>query len=204
LVGNLGYRIEYGAAKTFATSISLFYAGRSGTPLSYIYNGDINGDGAFTNDLIYIPRTQSEIRLLPLAASGSNPALTPAQQWDALNSFIANDPYLNSRRGQYAERNGAETPWQHQFDARIAQDLGGLIKGTKNRVQLTFDVFNIGNLINKDWGRQYFVFNQTTQLITYSTSSGGGFTFRAPADNYQTSGTSSAWSGQFGVRYLFN
>ena len=72
------------------------------------------------------------------------------------------------------------------------------------------DKFNVGNLVNKDCGRQYFVGNQALTVVNYVSNStvpaNGGFTFRAPANNvgYQASGFGSAWSGQFGIRYLFN
>ncbi len=209
IIGSLNYKINYGKHKEFGTGISLFYAGRSGQRFTYLYNGDFNGDGAFSNDLLFVPKDQSQIKLLPLSASGANPALTAAQQWTNLDNFIENDPYLKTRRGQYTERNGAQSPFEHQFDVRLTQDLGAIVKGTKNRIQLTFDIFNVGNLVNKDWGRQYFVTNQALTVVNYVSNANvanAGFTFRAPSNNlgYQASGFGSAWSGQFGVRYLFN
>ncbi len=201
-IGSAGYRIEYGKNKAFATGFSLFYAGTSGSPFTYLYNGDVNGDGAFSNDLLYVPNSASEIKLVAL--TGSNPA-TVAEQWTALNNFIEQDPYLKTRRGQYAERNGARTPWEHRFDLRVTQDLGITIKERVHRFQLTFDIFNVGNLLNKDWGKSYFVANQAYQLITYTTSGGGGYTFRAPSENkaFNISDLASRWQGQFGVRYIF-
>ncbi len=202
VIGSLNYKINYGKDKAFGTGISVFYAGVSGTPFTYLYNGDLNGDGHDRNDLFYVPRDQSEIRLLPIA--GSFP-VSVADQWTALNSFIESDPYLNTIRGEYTQRNGAETPWQHQFDVRLTQDLGVLARGTKNKLQLTFDVFNAGNLLNKDWGRSYFVSNQALTLVSYD-SRNAGFTFKAPSSGkgYQTAAFDSSWSGQFGIRYLFN
>ncbi len=204
VIGTLGYSVSYGKDKLYSTGISVFYAGTSGQPFTYLYNGDLNGDGAFSNDLIYIPRSADEIRLVPLTSNGVT--TSAADQWTALDAFISQDEYLNSRRGQYAERNGARMPWQHQFDLRITQDLGVMVKGSKNRLQLTFDIFNFGNLLNKDWGRNYGVANQAYQLITYTTSNNGGFTFRAPTDNkaYNPSDIASRWQGQFGIRYIFN
>ncbi|TCC99833.1 TonB-dependent receptor [Pedobacter psychroterrae] len=211
VIGALNYRIEYGKSKAYATAFSLFYAGRSGQRFTYLYNGDFNADGATGNDLLYVPRTAAEIKLvnLNIGTTAVPIIVSPADQWTALNAFIENDEYLNSRRGQYTERNGAESPFEHQFDARISQDLGAIVKGTKNRIQLTFDIFNVGNLINKSWGRQYTVTNQALTLVNYVSNANianAGFTFRAPSTNvgYQTSPFGSAWSGQFGIRYLFN
>ena len=203
IIGSLGYKVSYGKNDAFGTGISLFYAGNSGSPFTYLYNGDVNGDGAFYNDLIYIPNSMNEIKLVNLG-SGTN-LVTPAQQWAALDAYINQDEYLRTRRGQYAERNGAETPWENRFDLRVSQDLGLTIKEKVHRLQLTFDVFNVGNLINKDWGRSYFVSNQAYQLISYTTSGGGGYTFKAPTNNkaYSISDLGSRWQGQFGIRYLF-
>ena len=38
------------------------FAGAGGNRYSFIYSGDVNGDGQGGNDLIYIPATQDEIR----------------------------------------------------------------------------------------------------------------------------------------------
>ncbi len=196
LVGSLAYKMEYGKNKLFSTGISIFYSGSSGQPYNYVYNGDLNGDGGRSNDLIYVPRTQNDIKLVTTSTF-----TTPvADQWTALNNFIANDSYLNARRGQYAERNGAETPWTHEFDVRVTQDIGFLVKGMKNKIQFTFDIFNVGNLINKDWGRQYSVPNQSLSLITYT---GSGYTFQAPVSTYQIQPILSTWSSQLGIRYIF-
>ncbi|QDW24301.1 TonB-dependent receptor [Pedobacter sp. KBS0701] len=211
IVGALNYSIKYGKNKASATTFSLFYVGKSGTPFSYIYNGDLNGDNSISsgnpsNDLIFVPRTLSDIKLIPLAASGSLPAQSVAEQWAALDNYISNDPYLSKIRGQYSERNVARMPWEHQFDVRIMQDLGIVFKGTKNSLQLSVDIINVGNLINKDWGRSYFINNTAYSLINYVTTSGGGFTFRAPTGGvpYAPSSFLSRWQGQVGIRYNFN
>ena len=41
------------------------FAGAGGNRYSFIYSGDVNGDGSGGNDLIYIPRSQSEIKFDP-------------------------------------------------------------------------------------------------------------------------------------------
>ena len=209
IVGSLNYGVNYGKNKLFGTTISLFYAGRSGEPISYLYFGDLNGDGANQNDLIYVPRNASEIKLVN--TTGRDGVTTPvAQQWTELNSFIENDAYLKTRRGQYAERFTGRLPWEHSFDVKVLQNFGGLIKGSSNKIQLSLDMFNVGNLIKKDWGRSYSLGNSASTLINYATrdvvGGGTGFTFKAPANNvaYQTNQIQSRWAAQFGVRYLFN
>ena len=203
VIGSLGYTVEYGRNKQFATGISLFYAGNSGSPFTYLYNGDLNGDGAFSNDLLYVPASMNEIKLVDIKDRAGNVTATPQQQWDALDAYIKGDEYLSSRRGQYVERNGSFLPWQHQFDLRITQDLGVLANANKHKLQLTFDIFNVGNMLNKKWGRNYFVGNQALTLVSYTNA---GYTFSAPKDNlpYTVSDLSSRWQGQIGIRYIFN
>jgi hypothetical protein len=215
VIGALNYSVNYGRNKAFGTTFSLFYNGRSGNPFTYLYLGDLNGDGANQNDLLYVPRNASEIKLVPFYSRNSAQQVvvtpgsaTPAQQWTDLDAFISADPYLSKHRGEYTARNAARTPWENHFDVRIMQDLGGMIKNTKNRLQLSVDIINVGNLLKKSWGRSYFVTNNANTIVNYNTtqSSDRGFNFKAPANGlpYTVSSFDSRWQAQVGVRYLFN
>lgn len=213
VIGSFSYRKEY--ANHFATTISAFYNGQSGTPFSYTYYGsDLNNDGGnpsgSSNDLIYIPRSQNEIVLV---TDGPNDRRTVDQIWNELNTFIENDEYLSKHRGEYAARNGARTPWQHRIDVRLLQDFYTKVGSKTHTIQLSVDVINFGNLLNKDWGRDYFVANQNYGLIRYQglentatgrpTFSYGTGTTTTPTVGYQVSQLASRWQAQFGVRYLF-
>jgi hypothetical protein len=78
---------------------------------------------------------------------------TPAeQQAEALETFIANNEYLNSRRGTYAERNGGEFPWFTRVNLAVIQDVTFKIGGKKNGFQIRLDMINFGNLLNNKWG----------------------------------------------------
>ncbi|MCB2379706.1 carboxypeptidase regulatory-like domain-containing protein [Hymenobacter sp. BT635] len=213
VIGSFSYRKAY--AEHFATTISAFYNGQSGAPFSYSYYGtDLNGDGGTatgnSNDLIYIPRNQSEIVLI---TDGPNDRRSVDQIWSELNSFIENDDYLREHRGEYAARNGARTPWQHRIDVRLLQDFYTTIGSKQHTIQLSVDVLNFGNLLNKDWGRDYFVSNQNYGLLRYQGLEGGSTgrpqfsygtgTSATPKEAYQVSQITSRWQAQFGVRYLF-
>ncbi|MDQ0640090.1 hypothetical protein QF042_003655 [Pedobacter sp. W3I1] len=211
VTGALNYAVKYGKNKEFGTTFSLFYVGKSGSPFTYLYFGDLNQDGNNQNDLLYVPRNLSEIKLADLnIGTTAAPVIIPiAQQWAALDAFINSDPYLSTKRGQYTERNGARMPWEHQFDVRIMQDLGIVGgKGTKNSLQLSLDIINVGNLINKDWGKLYSLSNTASTLINYNynATTGGNYTFRAPTNGtaYQVAPFASRWQAQVGVRYNFN
>ncbi len=136
--------------------ISLLYNGTSGSPFSFVYQGDVNRDGSSRNDLIYIPRNASEINLIDIVDSNGSVTQTAQQQWERLDQFIESNNYLRNNRGGYAERNGSKTPWNHRLDSKIAYDLD---LGNKKNLVFSMDIFNVFNLINKNWGRLVFVPN---------------------------------------------
>ena len=200
------YRLNYlneNASTTFGFTYSAAPAGR----FSYTYSGDMNGDNQTSNDLIFIPRSQSDILLRDLGT------YTAAQQWADLDKYITQDSYLNAHRGHYAQRNGAELPWSANFDFKIIQDFYIKVGGHKNTLQFTLDVFNFGNYVTPQWG-----LNQSTLragLINYvaNDAATGRPVFTFPyrsgttplSDTFQRSfGLGSRWQAQFGVRYIFN
>jgi hypothetical protein len=79
------------------TRIGFFYEGAQGTPISYVYaRGNLLQDTFFSSALIFIPAKQTDIVLVQLIATPSNPnpnPLTPQQQWEALSSFIEGNEY---------------------------------------------------------------------------------------------------------------
>jgi hypothetical protein len=205
LTGLVSYRKEY-AGGMLATTVSLFYNGQSGQPVSYIYNGDLNNDGS-SNDMIFIPAQQSDINLI--AITGTTP-VTVADQWTALDAFISQDKYLSKHRGEYAERNAARLPFQNEFDLKILQDVKVNVGGTTNKIQISLDIFNLGNLINKKWGESLYLSNQQFSLINYKAMVGNAPTFTyAPSGMtnghaYSVADIASRWKMQIGVRYIFN
>lgn len=197
-------------AKYFRTSLSLFYSGNSGQKFTYLVNGDLNSDGQFGNDLLYVPRNSTEIKFIDILNSDNTVRFTPAQQAAAFDLYISKDRYLNSRKGNYTERNQSNTPWEHIVDMRIAQDFYLTAGENKHTLQVTFDVFNFTNLINKEWGRQYSVSNQANSIITAVNRTSGPMASRGKGYNY-TPGSipwnlsfASRFQGQLGIRYSFN
>ncbi|MBA4140549.1 MAG: hypothetical protein H0X70_08610, partial [Segetibacter sp.] len=202
----VSFNLDY--AKFFKTSLSFFYEGRSGSRFTYLVNGDLNSDGRFGNDLLYVPRDLTEVKFVDFLNSNNTVRYTAAQQAEAFDAFITNDKYLNSRRGMYTERNGTKTPWEHVIDMRLAQDFYIKTGETKHTLQVTFDVFNFTNLINREWGRQYFVSNQAYNLLstinrTSGTFAGKGYNFSIGQTPWNRS-FGSRFQGQLGIRYSFN
>jgi hypothetical protein len=212
------HRIVAGAtyAKSWSpslrTQIGLFvevaegnrFAGAGGNRYSFIYSGDVNGDGAGGNDLIYIPRDQSEIAFAPDTVDGT--VISPEEQWERFNAFIEQDEYLGSHRGEIAERNGAVNPWYNNVDLRILQDFSfGNV--TRHTFQLSLDVLNVGNLIDSDWGVRKVASAAATSplaLTGFDPSGTPVFNFTGPAETFiDDPSVFSRWRAQLGLRYFF-
>ncbi|OWQ86274.1 Oar protein [Roseateles aquatilis] len=126
---------------SFKTSVGLFWEGRRGKPYSWTYLNDMNGDGVSGNDLLYIPK-----------ARGSNEVafVTPADE-AAFWAVVDNDKTLSKYKGAVVPRNSSFSQFVNSFDLRISQEVPGFFPQHKGKV--TFDILNIGNLLNKKWGR---------------------------------------------------
>jgi len=213
IVGNLTYRKQW--SERFATSIGVFFViaegnrftAAGGNRYSFIYAGDVNGDGQGGNDLIYIPRNASEINFDPYINSAGQ-TVTAADQWAAFNKFISQDDYLNSNRGKIADRFGEINPWFSNIDLRILQDFSFMIGNKKQTFQLSIDILNVANLINSDWGVRKIANSLATsplELVRFNSQGAPVFNYKANLtktfiDNpYQFS----RWQMQVGLRYLF-
>jgi len=187
--------------KKSSINVGLILNSKSGSPFSYVAEGDVNRDGSAKNDLIYIPQNQSEIVLTNIVDS-NNVVITPAsEQWQQLDNFISNDPYLSKRRGQYAERNGARTPWNHQLDTKLVYQTTLF----KTKLEISLDIFNFTNLIHKNWGRQTFVPNVNNSgfaLLDFIKIENEKPVYQFNNNNktpYLVDNLASRWQMQFGV-----
>jgi hypothetical protein len=212
IVGLLGYRIDYGKKYGGATTITLGYVGSQNNPFSYIVAGDLNGDRVNNNDLVFVPNKGSDIRFAPLTVGTR--VYTEAEQQAAFEAFISQDPYLSTRRGQYAERNALDLPFLHRFDLSIAQDVFVKIGGKRNSFQIRADILNFGNMVNNKWGVSQratnpqllnFVSRDASNIPTYrlATQRDASGTYLIK-DTYQyNSSVFDVWSAQLGIRYTF-
>ncbi|MEW5917311.1 MAG: TonB-dependent receptor, partial [Gemmatimonadota bacterium] len=135
--------------KSWATNVSLYYEGTSGSVLTYAANGDLNGDGFNGNDPIYVPTGPTD----PNIAFGTVTAgvFTPNAQMAAdFDRFVSENKCLDEQRGSIMERNSCRSPWQNRMDFSIRQSLPA-VRGQRLAVQL--DILNFLNFLNKDWGQ---------------------------------------------------
>ena len=103
--GVVSFNVRY--TEHMRTSVAFFYSGNSGQRFTYLVNGDLNSDGRFGNDLMYVPTNASEIAFVDFLNPDRSVRFTAAQQAAAFEEYVNETKYLSSRRGQYTERNGA-------------------------------------------------------------------------------------------------
>lgn len=210
IVSTINYRLAYGQNKSLVSNFTFFFSAQSGNPYTYgFYNTTIDGTGQQIN-VAYIPNVGETVKLFADIAGGK----TAVQQAAEFDQYIDSNPYLSSRRGQFTERNAAHTPWNTDLDFRFTQDFNF---GTKHKqiITITYDIINLTNLLNKDWGHYYFssnTFNSTASVglapkvtpafgnipTTYPT-----YTWTDPGTPYQVDLLTSRYQMQLGVRYSF-
>lgn len=177
------------------TTFSLFYEGRSGLPYSWRFLNDANGDG-YSNDLLYVPAGRGDV----LFTGG-------AAMEDAFFDFLNGETDLSKFAGGIAPRNSARNKWVNTFDIRVSQELPAFFEGHKAEIWL--DVMNVGNLLNKDWGKVSYAspfsgrgavnfagIDQATGKYVYNYNA-------ANVTKVNLTDWESRWSLQVGFRYKF-
>ncbi len=210
------YRAHYGH---WQTTVGIIYQGRSGSAYVMEMYGDMNGDGAISNDLMWIPTDQQidQMRFTPTAVDnrqetyplitqvlgpGFHGTLTEDQQRTLLKRWIAGDSYMRKHRGEYFKRFADNLAFEHHFDVHLAQKYNFRVGRETHAIELSLDIINLGNLLNKNWGHTYGdAFN--VYYSPFSYDGGGFFHFDGThvARNY--SDYYSRWRGQIGLRYTF-
>jgi hypothetical protein len=190
------------------TEVSLLYTGESGVPFSYVYEGDLNGDGfpgageAFDrfNDLIYVPHEATDIP-------------SSVATWQVLNSAINSHACLAKNRGEILKRNDCRAPWRNRLDLRVSHAL----RMGRANMRLEADIINLLNLVNSQWGAVESIAPVATLLQPrgwrtqglVSQWSGGVLPRRdddgrlVASEPWSVMTPASQWQAQFGVRVTF-
>lgn len=199
VLGVLSYQMN-------GTTLGLFYEGSNAGRYSYTYSGNF---GDASNRLIFVPNKASDLTFEQFSVGSRT--ITPADQAKLLDDYIDQDPYLSKIRGSVAERNGLLGAWVNRFDLRIAQDVV-FNKKDRNKLQLTIDITNVGNMFNSEWGIPKVPF--TSNILTYRgvTSDNvpryrfnlipGTQQFLTETFRYSTNVLGNAWRMQFGIKYI--
>ena len=211
VIGLFSYRADWGENRGNGVQFTLGYEGRQDGRFSYTYARDLNGDGVAGNDLLFVPAKASD--LVFENTTVNNVTYTPEQQQAFYDEYINRDEYLSSMRGKYTERNGGILPWLHRFDLTMSRDFWINAGGKRNTLQFRVDIFNIGNMLNSDWG-------VGRRFITTSPIQARGVDTDGTTPKYQVASQlvsdatrrtydwgasiNDVWNLQVGVRYTFN
>jgi len=182
--------LGYGTAVT----ASVFYNVQSGRPYTTTFSNDMNGD-LQDNDILFVPANPSDV----IVTGGT---------WDELNAYIEGDSSMKDHRGLIPERNMGRAPWTNGLDFRLAFDLP--VKA-RNNFQITVDVSNFLNMLNKDWGVvRYPNFNEVSPIrfdgvdaatgkMIYNLTPMKAATFK----KFENDDPRSRYQAQLGVRFRF-
>jgi len=220
---DLGHRFSGFASKKFnyaknklATTISLIYNGQQGAPFSYIYQNSMigdNGRSAF-GDLIYIPTTFELQSMIFLSNTVNGITYSQDQQRQLLDGYIRGNKYLRKYRGQFAARNGDRLPYSHTVDLKVQQDFNIKTAKKSYTIQISYNVSNFTNMLNRDWGRTYFLgFDQYSLIQFAGYVSAANLTPQYRFNPQQgkpwgvstssAPGLSARWISQLGIRLIF-
>jgi hypothetical protein len=198
----------------YKTTMGMFYEGRRGKPYSWTFRNDMNGDGIAGNDLMYIPSAPGSGEVLFYGATEAERRANEDRFWAVVNA----NPDLAGSRGRVVSRYGSTSPWVNTFDLRLSQEVPGFTK--KHKGVLSFDILNVGNLLNKRWGRIDEVgFNSGTvggvlnrggnarSFVNYAGMSNGKYVYNTlqTVEDFTTKQDKgeSQWALQVTLRYEF-
>ncbi|RFM27799.1 carboxypeptidase regulatory-like domain-containing protein [Deminuibacter soli] len=186
--------VIYGNTPSFhGFNLGVRFSGLGGTRYSMYVNGNINGDFVETNDLAYV--------------ADPNSAGTPQYMKDGLNAILNNPnvensmkTYLRKSFGKIAESNGGVNPFYGTVDLRLTYKVKVY---RKQYIELSGDLFNVANLLNKSWGVNHAL--GATSLLSRSGFDAATNNFRyAVNTNAGVSGLSgNPYQFQLGIRYGF-
>ncbi len=205
IVATIQYKKTWGQSGT--SYIGLIPTFQSGSPFTYAINSNTMTGNGQQVDLFYVPKATGED---PYNLAAKDPS---GGMSSAFNQFISNDTYLNGRRGQFTERNGARTPWNNQMDLRLMHDFNLKVGQKTNTLQVSLDIINFSNMLNKTWGVYYFTPNTLNSSVDPGLSVSRGAvsngvvpingSYTTPSSKYSIDQFSSRWQAQVGVRYSF-
>ena len=129
-----------------------------------------------------------------------------------LQAYMSTDACLSQYQGQIVPRNCGRAPWQNQMDI---QYTGSIPTGGKTKAEVTLTVFNFLNMLNRDWGWQYWGYFPMNEFPSYNGIDATGkvkMSFAGSSTNpmstsflgtFQRDNLRSRWQMQLGVRFRF-
>ena len=179
---------------------------RGSSNYSYMLSNDMNGDG-YAYDAVYIP-TDAQVK-------NGDFRFVSDDDRDRFMAFVHKDKYLSKHQGQYAEAYSVYSPWVHRVDFSYKHDFKVKAGKTTNILQLGFDIKNLLNLFNSNWGVMKILnpaIGTEAKILEYKGADADGYaTFSTPkgvTGNTKTFTPNHAigqcWYASIGIKYMFN
>lgn len=198
-VGSIARRFTYGQKRQWATTLSAVAEYAQGNRFSFTYAGDINNDGAFDNDQLFIP-TQTQLAQMKFSGTDAQQQIQRA----GFEAYIRQDNYLSAHRGEIAGKFVAFTPWYSTVDLRLLQEY---TLANRHTLRFSLDILNVGNLLNSNWGvRQFASYSGLAQPLGVTVANNvPTYSFDISQQNtfFNDAQLISRWRMQFGLRYSF-
>ncbi len=179
---------------------------RGGYNYSFMTTNDMNGDG-YNYDAIYIP-TDEEVanREFRFVSDGDK---------NRFMDYVHANKYLSNNQGSVAKPYSVYNPWVHRVDLSYKHDFGFNVNGTKHTLQLLFDVKNVLNFFNSNWGVSKYInpeIGSDARILKYEGRDADGYaTFSTPkVINGDTKtfvsnkSIGECWNASIGIKYIFN
>ena len=205
---------QFAIKKRWETTVGLFLERRSGTPYSFVFTNDANGDNQFSNDLSYVPTGTNQVRVGTITPAG---VIVPnAVNEAAFYSLISRNPFLRANQGHILPRFGGTNPYITRLDLRFTQNIPVPYKG---HLEFYYDILNLPNLLNvrsgtiKTWGGSTFGTPGLAGYVGTGTDPTDGNKVKTVYSYTPGNGElsvpngvaniDSRWQMQFGLRYSF-
>jgi len=186
--------VFYGTAPSiYGVTIGLRYSGIGGTRYSMAVSGNMNGDFVSSNDLAYIydPNSSATPEYI---RTGIQAILNNPDAEQSIKDYIKRD------MGKMAERNGGINDFYGVFDLRLAKrfKLFG-----NHGLEASVDIFNVANLLNKDWGVGKNLGKQNLYAIKSFDKAKQEFVYTMGAGTGVSTLNGNPYQVQLGLRYGF-
>lgn len=179
---------------------------RGSSNYSYMLSNDMNGDG-YAYDAVYIP-TDAQVK-------NGDFRFVSDDDRGRFMAFVHKDKYLSKHQGKYAEAYSVYSPWVHRVDFSYKHDFKVKAGKTTNILQLGFDIKNLLNLFNSNWGVMKILnpaIGTEAKILKYEGADADGYaTFSTPkgvTGNTKTFTPNHAigqcWYASIGIKYMFN
>ncbi|GGC12712.1 TonB-dependent receptor [Dyadobacter sediminis] len=186
--------VFYGTAPSFwGITVGLRYSGIGGTRYTLAVSGNMNGDFVSSNDLAFV----------------YNPANTATPEYlrTGIQAILDNPEaeesikrYIRENAGKVAERNGGVNDFYGVFDLRLAKRF----RIYKNHgIEASVDIFNVANMLNKDWGVGNNLGKQNLLTIRSFDKTKEGFVYNVNKGAGVSSLNGNPYQVQLGLRYAF-